>query len=189
MRTLIAPAHEAEWMIRLTIQLFTLSKEAFDQPRDWEQFKTLQGRLVAILRECRDVQVQLGQFIDAHSRDVEDGAVVAVLDGQLHVYNDAEPTLNRLFKDFFIKARTALYFLYGQKRSAREESVTHFLLDKQSISFVHAKSDERFEEYATKFLVLSSRARRQGPEPHRNASQRPRNVGFGTDQTARQIGS
>ena len=87
--------------------------------------------------------MQLCRFIDTHTKEVENGAVVAVIDGQLHVYNDVDPTLNRLFKDFFIKARTALYFLHGQDGDAREDSVTHFLLETQSISFVHVKSEDK----------------------------------------------
>jgi len=80
---------------------------------------------------------------------MESGVGVDVVNGHIQVLNDIEPKLNRLFKDFFSKARTALYHLLGQKKAP--ESVTYLLLGR-SISFVQAKDDAKFEEGAARFL-------------------------------------
>jgi hypothetical protein len=148
----LTTAEEAEWFCRLTIQLFNLSETAFRDPRDLEHFKRLQMSLVESLRECRDVQLELATLIDGHTKEVESGsgAVSMLSSGHIHVSNDIEPKLNRLFKDFFSKARTALYHLVGQKDTP--ESVTYFLLDQRSISFVQVKEDAMFEKCAAKFL-------------------------------------
>jgi hypothetical protein len=105
--------------------------------------------LVEILRECRDVQLELAALIDGHAKEVESGVGVEVVNGYIQVLNDIEPKLNRLFKDFFSKARTALYHLLGQGRAS--DSVTCFLLGR-SVSFVQAKDDSKFEEGAARFL-------------------------------------
>jgi hypothetical protein len=146
----LTTVEESEWFCRLTIQLFNLSATAFRDPRDLEQFKRLQMSLVESLRECRDVQLELAALIDGHAKEVESGVGVHVLNGHIQVLNDIEPKLNRLFKDFFSKARTALYHLVGQKNVP--ESVTYFLLDRRSISFMQVKDDAKFEEDAAKFL-------------------------------------
>jgi hypothetical protein len=147
----LTTAEEAGWFFRLTIQLFNLSETAFRDPRDLEHFKRLQLSLVESLRECRDVQLELATLIDSHTKEVECGVGgVDFVNGHIHVSNDIEPKLNRLFKDFFSKARTALYHLVGQKDAP--ESVTHFLLDRRSISFVQVKDDATFDKYAAKFL-------------------------------------
>jgi len=113
------------------------------------QFKRLQISLVECLRECRDTQLELIALINTHIAEVENGVGVEVCNGHIHLLNDVEPRLNRLFKDFFSKARTSLYHLSGQVKNPK--SVTHFLLG-QSISFVQAKDDAKFEEGAKKFL-------------------------------------
>jgi hypothetical protein len=146
----LTTAEESEWFCRLTIQLFNLSATAFRDPRDFERFKQLQMSLVESLRECRDVQLELAALVDGHTKEVESGVGVDVVNGHLQILNDIEPKFNRLFKDFFSKARTALYHLFGQKKK-NQTSVTHFLLG-QSISFVQVKGDAEFEKGAAKFL-------------------------------------
>jgi hypothetical protein len=105
--------------------------------------------LVESLRECRDAQLELVALIDGHTKEVEAGVGVSVANGHIQVLNDIEPKLNRLFKDFFSKARTALYRLLGQRNAPK--SVSYFLLGR-SISFVQAKDDTKFEEGAARFL-------------------------------------
>lgn len=105
--------------------------------------------LVESLRECRDVQLELAALIEGHTKEVESGVGVDVVNGHIQVLNDIEPRLNRLFKDFFSKARIALYRLLGQKNAPK--SVTYFLLGR-SISFVQAKDEAEFEKAAARFL-------------------------------------
>lgn len=145
----LTTAEDSEWFCRLTIQLFNLSATAFRDSQDLEQFKQLQMSLVESLRECRDAQLELASLIDGHTKEVESGVGVDVVNGRIQVLNDIDPKLNRLFKDFFSKARTALYHLLGQKKA--QESVTCFLLGR-SISFVQATDDAKFEEGAARFL-------------------------------------
>ena len=145
----LTTAEDAEWFGRLTIQLFNLSGTAFRDPQDLERFKQFQLLLVESLRECRDVQLELAAFIDCHIKEVASGVGVDVVNGHIQVLNDVEPKLNRLFKDFFSKARTALYRLLGQRDATK--SVTHFLLGR-SISFAQVKDDAMFERSAASFL-------------------------------------
>jgi hypothetical protein len=145
----LTTAEESEWFGRLTIQLFNLSATAFQDPQGLEQFKQLQMSLVDILRECRDVQLELAALVDSHTKEVESGVGVDIVNGHIQVLNDIEPKLNRLFKDFFSKARTAIYHLLGQKDAP--ESVTYFLLG-QSISFAQVRNDVSFERDAASFL-------------------------------------
>jgi hypothetical protein len=105
--------------------------------------------LVESLRECRDVQLELAALVDSHTKEVESGVGVDVVNGHVQVLNDIEPKLNRLFKDFFSKARTAIYHLLGQQKAP--ESVTYFLLGR-SISFARARDDGSFERGAASFL-------------------------------------
>src|SRR5208283_3283814 len=109
----LTTAEDSEWFCRLTIQLFNLSAAAFRDPQDLERFKQLQMSLVESLRECRDVQLELAALIDGHTKEVEAGVGVDVVNGHIQILNDIEPKLNQLFKDFFSKARTALYRLLG----------------------------------------------------------------------------
>jgi hypothetical protein len=116
---------------------------------DFETFKRLQLSLVENLRECRDAQLELTSFIENHIREAQAGIGVEIENGHLNVSNDIEPKLNRLFKDFFSKARIALYHLLCQKM--HPESVTYFLLG-YALSFVQAKTGAEFEKGAVKFL-------------------------------------
>lgn len=150
MLKMIASADDSEWIFRTSIQLFKLGGAAFPIPGEFDHFKQLQMRLVEVLRECRDVQLELNLLVESHARDLELGTGgVAVESGHLRVLNDIEPRLNRLFKDFFIKSRTALYHLFGQKN--KPESVTKFLLG-HNMSFVQVSDDSTFERYAATFL-------------------------------------
>jgi hypothetical protein len=145
----IATAEDSEWTVRLTVQLFHLSAATFKDPRDRARFIQLQMSLVDGLRECRDAQLELGKLIATHTKEIEAGVGVKIDNGQVHVLNDIDPKLNRLVKDLFIKARTALYHLYGQKNASK--SVTHLLLGR-SISFAQAKDNDKFERSAAQFL-------------------------------------
>jgi len=144
---------------------------------DSERFKRLQMSLVEILRECRDVQLELAALIDGHAKEVESGVGVEVVNGYIQVLNDIEPKLNRLFKDFFSKARTALYHLLGQGRAS--DSVTCFLLAR-SVSFVQAKDDSKFEEGAARFL--RDIPRREGASSHEYPQGRPSGVELDIDR-------
>ena len=62
--------------------------------------------------------------------------------GQIVLEHDPEVTLNRLFKDFVVKARTVLYHLF---------SITKFL--GHDLSFFQRAKDEDFEKDAAQFLV------------------------------------
>lgn len=146
----LTTAEGSEWFCRLTIQLFNLGATAFRDPQDLEQFKKLQMSLVECLRECRSAQLEMAALIDGHTEEVAAGVGVDVVNGHIQVLNDIEPKLNSLFKDFFSKARTALYHLFGQKKAPK--SVTYFLLGR-SISFVQVEDDAKFEADAARFLL------------------------------------
>jgi hypothetical protein len=140
---------ESKWIVRLTIQLFNLSGAVFASDSDLGRFKQMQLSLVDSLRECRGAQLELNELIETHRKEVEAGTAVEITNGNIHIHIDIEPKLNRLFKDFVSKARTALYRLYGQKSAPA--SVTHILL-KRSISFAQVKDDALFDTEAAKFL-------------------------------------
>ena len=82
------------------------------------------------------------------------GHCVKITNGNLSVLEDVEPALNRLFKDFFVKARTVLYHLFGQKSpkgKALTKSVTEVLLG-HDLGFVQLDDDAKFERKAQEFL-------------------------------------
>lgn len=149
MRRLYASRGESEWLARVTLQLFHLSEPAFTDPGEREQFKTRLMSMVDILRECRDAQLDLGRLIETHIEELESGVAAQICDGRIELLKDIGPTLNRYFKDFFTKARTVLYHLYGQKDKL--DSVTYRLLG-SSINFVQAKKDSTFEQSVRDFL-------------------------------------
>lgn len=146
----LTTAEESEWFGRVTIQLFSLSGTAFNNPGELDEFKQLQMSLAESLRECRDIQLEITALIDKHLEEVASGMGVYAENGNIRVEDDIEPKLNRLFNDFFSKARTVLYHLFGQQKAP--QSVTHFLLGR-SISFAQQKEDASFERSAAKFLA------------------------------------
>ncbi|MGB8065890.1 MAG: hypothetical protein WCF26_28665 [Candidatus Sulfotelmatobacter sp.] len=147
-------AEHSEWAFRLTIQLFNLSKAVLHRPEEQDGFRKAHGLLFNAMRECYDAHVEFSKFIEKHLQDVATGRCVEITNGHLSVLEDVEPALNRLFKDFFVKARTVLYHLFGQKSSKGKvpvKSVAEVLLG-HDLSFVQLDDDAKFERKAQEFL-------------------------------------
>ncbi|MFI5090873.1 MAG: hypothetical protein ACHP7P_12515 [Terriglobales bacterium] len=149
-------AENSEWAFRLTIQIFNLSAAVLHRPEEQRAFREVHAPLFDSMRECYDAQLELNRFIEKHLQDVAAGRCVEVTNGHLTLLEDIEPKLNRLFKDFFVKARTVLYHLFGQelrKKSHRKprKSVTEVLLG-HDLSFVQLGDDAKFDEKAQEFL-------------------------------------
>jgi hypothetical protein len=146
-------AANSEWAFRLTIQLFNLSKAVLHRPEEQKSFRDVHTPLFDSMRECYDAQLRFNEFIEKHLRDVAAGRCVEITNGHLTLLEDIEPTLNGLFKDFFVKARTVLYHLFGQKsyKKPHNKSVTEVLLG-HDLGFVQLDDDAKFEQKAQEFL-------------------------------------
>jgi hypothetical protein len=123
------------------------------QPDEQEEFCHVHGLLFDGMRECHDVQLELHQFIEKHLEDVAAGRCIHVTNGNLMLLEDIEPKLNRVFKDFFVKGRTVLYQLFGQKpyKGQIQRSVTEVLLG-HDLGFIQVEDDAKFEKRAQEFL-------------------------------------
>lgn len=146
-------ANDSEWAFRLSIQISNLSQGILHQPDEQEEFRQVHGLLFDVMRECHDVQLELHQLIDKHLKDVAAGRCVRITNGILMLLEDIEPKLNRLFKDFFVKGRTVLYQLFGQKpyKGQIQRSVTEVLLG-HDLGFIQVEDDAKFEKKAQEFL-------------------------------------
>jgi hypothetical protein len=147
-------AEHSEWFFRLTIQLFNLSKAVLHSSEEEQSFRDVHAPLLEAMRECYDVHLEFNKFIAQHIEDVAAGRHVEITNGNISIINDIEPSLNRLFKDFFVKARTVLYHLFGQKvrkGKASIKSITEVLLG-HDLSFVQVEDDAKFEKKAQEFL-------------------------------------
>jgi len=144
---------DSEWAFRLSIQISNLSKAVLHTHEEQKAFDEVRTPLFESMRECFDVQLELNKFIDTHLKEVAAGHCVEVRNGNIVLLQDIEPTLNRLFKDFFVKARTVLYHLFGQKAHKKQssKSVVETLLG-HDLGFVQIEDDAKFEQKAQEFL-------------------------------------
>jgi hypothetical protein len=140
-------AEDSEWYFRLTIQIFNLSKAAFFTEADEKQFREVYSPLVESMRECHSARAELLRLIETHANDVATGKCVKVTNGTMSLLEDIEPNLNRLFKDFFVKARGVFYQLFGQQayKGSKPKSVTEVLLN-YDLGFVQMEDDQKFEK-------------------------------------------
>lgn len=147
-------AENSNWAFRLTIQISNLSKAVLHSQAEQEVFREAHERLFQSMRECHDAQLEFHRFIDQHLEDVAAGRCIEINNGHLVLLEDIEPALNRLFKDFFVKARTVLYHLFGQKphKGSSYKSVTEVLLS-QDLGFVQLGDDTKFETKAQEFVL------------------------------------
>jgi hypothetical protein len=160
MRKKIDNIEDSEWIFRLSLQIFNLRDNVHLCPEERRAFDVAYFPLFEKMRECNDARRELDEFINRHVRDVKEGRCIGITNGQISVLEDIEPKLNRLFKEFFVTARTVLYHLFGQKDTRPQKnrpkkplpkSVTEILLG-HDLSFVQIRKDETFEEEVEAFL-------------------------------------
>jgi hypothetical protein len=147
-------AEDSDWAFRMTIQLFNLSTPVLSRPEEQTAFREAHMPLFDSMRECYDAKSEFENFIEQHLADLEGGRCVKITNGHLTLLEDVDPKLNRLFKDFIVKARTVLHHLFGQKphKGNRVKSVTE-ILSGHDLGFVQIDDDAKFERKAEEFLT------------------------------------
>ncbi len=109
---LYGPPH-SEWAGRITLEITHIADAALHSDQR-TAFGTKQIAMFKSMQECFDALLALHAFIEQHQKDLAAGKGGALTEtGQIVLEHNPGVTLNRLFKDFIVKARTVIYHLFS----------------------------------------------------------------------------
>lgn len=135
-------AEHCNWAARLMLGLATVRDAALHAEAEKEAFDKVFAAMFGSLRECYDAKLAVAQFGLDYTERLAAGKAASVANGNLTLLEDADVPLNRLFKDFIVKARTAVYHVLA----VTEQLGFDF-------GFFQMKDDAEFEKKAAAFLV------------------------------------
>lgn len=135
-------AEHSNWAARLMLGLAVVRDAALRTDAEKEAFDKGFLAMFGSLRECYDTKLAVVQFTLGYTERLAAGKAASVTNGNLSLLEDADVPLNRLFKDFIVKARTAVYHVLA----VTEQLGFDF-------GFFQIKDDAEFEQKAAAFLL------------------------------------